>query len=174
MYLATLLAIFFTSSSGHPVMYICRPAVVKWKTKTSFFLSLRQKWFLGSGLPRPQPRDRNQGCQMVYFHTKNPNFWYILEVCIFYGYLVYSTVIHIIYIFYGHLVYMYILRLYGIHILCSHGIHFYAHMVYIFMAIWNILRSYGIHFYCHLVILWSFGNFVVIWYIFHVLVSKQP
>jgi hypothetical protein len=40
-----------------------------------------------------------QGCQMVYFQTKNPKFGYILEdlamedVCAFYGRLVYFTAI---------------------------------------------------------------------------------
>jgi hypothetical protein len=58
-----------------------------------------------------------QGCQMVYFQTKNPKFGYILEdlamedVCAFYGRLVYFTaILYILWpfgIFYGYLVYLF-------------------------------------------------------------------
>jgi hypothetical protein len=83
----------------------------------------------------PAARDgfRAQGCQMVYFQTRNPNlskFWSVLQWQI----LVYFMDI---WSFYGHLKYFMdiwsILRTFEI---------FYGHLVY-FMDIWNILWTFG-------------------------------
>jgi hypothetical protein len=69
---------------------------------------------------------------MVYFHTKNPNFWYVLEG-LKWIMLVYLTAIWYILrsfgIFYDYLVY---LRLFGI---------FYGHSIY-FTVSWYILRPF--------------------------------
>jgi hypothetical protein len=98
-----------------------------------------------------------QGCQMVYFQTKNPNLGHFCRV-LQWKMLVYFmdiwSILRTIGLFYGHLVYFTdiwsILRTFGL---------FYRHLVY-FTDIWSILRTFGL-FYGHLVYSFPFW-----WYIF--------
>jgi hypothetical protein len=98
----------------------------------------------------------NQGCQMVYYQTKNTNlgkFWRVLHRKMLVSFMAIWSISWLLGIFYGNLVYFtarwYILRQFGI---------FYGNLVYL-SAIWYILRHFGIF----------DGNlvyFTVIWYIF--------
>jgi hypothetical protein len=100
-----------------------------------------------------------QGCQMAYFQTKNPNlgeFWRVLQ----WNELVYFTAIWSILqhfcIFYGHLVNLWS---FGIFIVIW---YFYVHLVYS----WSFGKFMVIRYiYGHLVYLWSFGTFSPFWYI---------
>jgi hypothetical protein len=100
-----------------------------------------------------------QGCQMVYFHTQNPNlgkFWRALKwkrlaystaiwntfrpFGVHFGLLEYISAIRNMFrpfgIYFGHLEYIYIVHLEYIYI---------VRLVYI-SAIWNIFRPFGIYF----------------------------
>jgi hypothetical protein len=71
-----------------------------------------------------------QGCQMVYFQTKNPNlgnFWRVLQLKI------------LVFVFNGHLVHFtaiwYILRQFGI--IYGHLVHFFPHWNFVPRKIWQ-------------------------------------